>query len=122
MFHKTPNKTLILHFPFQFWRPMKPKTVVPVFQNLQAPASSSSSASSDSSPSSASNGFDFDRDETYLDNIELDASLIKSSSAASTAGFSHSVRINYSLSRSNLQLLNSKLKLILSVLYIINTL
>ena len=102
---------------------MKPKTVVPVFQNLQAPASSSSSASSDSSPSSASNGFDFDRDETYLDNIELDdASLIKSSSAASTAGFSHSVRINYSLSRSNLQLLNSKLKLILSVLYIINTL
>jgi hypothetical protein len=87
---------------------------------LQAPASSSSSTSSDPSPSSASTGFDFDRDDdqTYLNNIELDASLIKSSSAASTAGFSHSVRINYSLSRSNLQLLNSKLKLILSVLLI----
>ena len=93
---------------------------VPVFQNL--PASSSSSTSSDSSPSSASIGFDFDRgDQTYLNDIVLDASLIKSSlpsSAASTAGFSHSVRINYSLSRSNLQLLNSKLKLILSVLLI----
>ncbi len=96
---------------------MKPQ--VPVFQNLQAPASSSSSTSSDPSPSSASR-FDFDRgDQTYLNNIELDASrIIKSSSAASTAGFSHSVRINYSLSRSNLQLLNSKLKLILSVLLI----
>ena len=70
-------------------RQMKP--IVPVFQNLQAPASSSSSTSSDSSPSSASIGLDFDRDETYLDGIELDASLIKSSlpsSAASTAGFS----------------------------------
>ena len=72
---------------------------VPVFQNL--PASSSSSTSSDSSPSSASIGFDyFDRgDQTYLNDIVLDASLIKSSlpsSAASTAGFSHSVRINYS--------------------------
>ena len=103
---------------------MKPQ--VPVFQNLQAPASSSSSTSLDSSPSSASNGFDFqfdrDGDQTYLNQMELDASRIKSSSAASTAGFSHSVRINYSLSRSNLQLLNSKLKLILSVLYIINTL
>ena len=106
---------------------MKPKTPppeVPVFQNLQAPASSSSSASSDSSPSSASNGFDFDRagcDQSYLNDIELDASRIKSSlpsSAVSTAGFSHSVRINYSLSSSNLQLLNSKSKLILSVLLI----
>ena len=110
---------------------MRPKLQVPdvpVFQNL--PASSSSvpdvpvfqnlpASSSDSSPSSA---FDFDRgDQTYLNYIVLDASLIKSSlpsSAASTAGFSHSVRINYSLSRSNLQLLNSKLKLILSVLLI----
>ena len=102
---------------------MKPKVEVPVFQNLQAPASSSSSTSSDSSPSSASIGFDyFDRgDQTYRNDIVLDACLIKSSlpsSAASTAGFSHSVRINYSLSRSNLQLLNSKLKLILSVLLI----
>ena len=102
---------------------MKPKVQVPdvpVFQNLPA-SSSSSSTSSYSSPSSASIGLDFDRDETYLDGIELDASLIKSSlpsSAASTAGFSHSVRINYSLSRSNLQFLNSKLKLILSVLLI----
>ena len=103
---------------------MKPN--VPVFQNLQAPASSSSSTSSDSSPSSASNriGFDFDDrdgDHTYfieLNEMELDAFRIKSSSAASTAGFSHSVRINYSLSRSNLQFLNSKLKLILSVLLI----
>ena len=72
---------------------MKPKVQVPdvpVFQNLPA-SSSSSSTSSYSSPSSASIGLDFDRDETYLDGIELDASLIKSSlpsSAASTAGFS----------------------------------
>ena len=65
---------------------------VPVLQNLQAPASTSSdssSASTSSDSSSAANGFDFDSSD--YEGIELDASLLSSStsSAASTAGFSH---------------------------------
>ena len=115
MFHKTlntslsrPNKTLntslsisnLILAPKAFI-PMRPKMPVPVFQNLQAPAftssdSSSASTSSDSSSAStssdslsAANGFGFDNCD--YDGLELDASLLSSStsSAASTAGFSH---------------------------------